>query len=96
MGPRMRISLVFDFFVDFAQTALNKVLGATVDFNGFWELSQNLNLEGTVDFQDLSGCAASSDRAVASAIRFWMSSFRQRVCGFPSCLIFLLILHKRH
>ena len=50
MAAGMRISFVFDFSVDFAQTALNKVLGATVDFNGFWELSQNLNLEGTVDF----------------------------------------------
>ena len=38
------------FFIDFAQTTLNTLLGATVDFNGFGELSENLNLEGTVDF----------------------------------------------
>ena len=53
---------MFDFSVDFAQTALNKVLGATVDFNGFWELSQNLNLEGTVDFKRETGYAASLGR----------------------------------
>ena len=62
LGPRMRISFVFDFSVDFAQTALNKVLGATVEFNGFWELSQNLNLKGMVDFKRETGYAASSGR----------------------------------
>ena len=39
------------FFIDFAQTTLNEILGATVDSNGFWELSKNPILEGTVDFK---------------------------------------------
>ena len=43
------------FFIDFAQTTLNKLLGATVDFNGFWELSQNLIVGATVDFKRETG-----------------------------------------
>ena len=44
------LMIALRFFVDFAQTPLNQILGATVDFNGFWELSQNRILDGTVDF----------------------------------------------
>ena len=43
------------FFIDFAQTTLNKLLGGTVDFNGFWKLSKNLILKGTVDFKPETG-----------------------------------------
>ena len=50
LGPGMGIAGRNYFFIDFAQTALNKLLGATVDFNGFWELSQNLILGATVAF----------------------------------------------
>ena len=55
MAAGMRAAGRNYFFIDFAQTTLNKLLGGTVDFNGFWKLSKNLILKGTLDFKRLSG-----------------------------------------